>query len=111
MHLGQRVGLTRVGVALVLFGVLAIGLTVWDLRRVALADALVATDNLAIVLAAQTGRSMQSVDIVLRDVQERIAALGVGPPAVLSRGILCGWGRREDASRLTLVRAGSAWRR
>jgi diguanylate cyclase (GGDEF)-like protein len=85
MLLRQRVGLTSVGVGLVLVGVLAIGLTVWDLRRVALADALVATDNLAIVLAAQTGHSMQAVDIVLRDVQERIVALGVTTPEEFKR--------------------------
>jgi diguanylate cyclase (GGDEF)-like protein len=85
LQLLPRVGLTRVGIGLVLVGVLAIGLTVWDLRRVALADALVATDNLAIVLAAQTGRSMQAVDIVLRDVQERIGTLGVATPEEFSR--------------------------
>ncbi|HEY1932237.1 MAG TPA: EAL domain-containing protein [Acetobacteraceae bacterium] len=85
MEFGQRVRLIRVGVGLVLIAVLAIGLTVWDLRRITLAEALVATDNLAIVLAAQTGRSVQSVDIVLRDVQERIAALGVTTPEQFNR--------------------------
>jgi diguanylate cyclase (GGDEF)-like protein len=84
-HLVQRAALIWLGVGFVLVGVLAIGLTVWDLRRTTLADALVATDNLAIVLAAQTSRSMQAVDIVLRDVQERFAALGVATPEEFSR--------------------------
>jgi signal transduction histidine kinase/CheY-like chemotaxis protein/HPt (histidine-containing phosphotransfer) domain-containing protein len=81
MQLGQRGTLTRVGGCLLVVVVLAIGVTIWDLRRVALADALASTDTLAIVLAEQTNLSVQAVDIVLRDVQERIAALGVSTPA------------------------------
>jgi diguanylate cyclase (GGDEF)-like protein len=60
--------------------VLAIGITVWDLRRVALAEALSNTENLAIVLADETDHSVHAVDIVMQDVQERIAALGVTTP-------------------------------
>ncbi len=82
---GQRAALIRLGVLSLLVVVLAIGITVWDLRRATLADALVSTDNLAIVLAAQTGRSVQAVDIVLRDVQERITSLGVTTPAQYKR--------------------------
>ena len=82
---GQRAALTRLGVLSLLVVVLAIGITVWDLRRATLADAWVGTDNLAIVLAAQTGRSVQAVDIVLRDVQERIASLGVTTPEEFRR--------------------------
>jgi diguanylate cyclase (GGDEF)-like protein len=84
-QLGQRAALTRVGAGLLVAVVLAIGVTVWELRRATLADALVGTDNLAIVLAAQTGRSVQAVDIVLRDIQERIATLGVATPEAFRR--------------------------
>ncbi len=80
VYFGQRRTLTRAGVWLLAIVVLAIGGTVWDLRRVTLADASANTDNMAIVLAAQTNRSVQAVDIVLRDVQERIAALGAVTP-------------------------------
>ncbi len=65
--------------------VLAIGITVWDLRRVAVAEAVANTDNLAIVLAAQTSQSVEAVDIVMRDVQERVAALDVTTPAEFRR--------------------------
>ena len=82
---GHRATLTSVGVGALLVVVLAIGVTVWDLRRAVLADAWVSTDNLAIVLAAQTSRSVQAVDLVLRDVQERIATLGVTTPAEFRR--------------------------
>jgi hypothetical protein len=80
-----RATLTRVGAGLLVVVVLAIGVTIWDLRRVTLADAWANTDTLAIVLAEQTGRSVQAVDLVLRDVQDRIAALGVGTPEEFRR--------------------------
>src|ERR1700733_8817723 len=75
-----RATLERVGAAFLVVVVLAIGITVWHLRRGTLADTLVGSDNLAIVLAEQTSRSVQAVDIVLRDVQDRIAELGVATP-------------------------------
>jgi diguanylate cyclase (GGDEF)-like protein len=80
VQLGRRAALSRVGAALVVVAVAAIGMTVWDLRRATLADQIASTDNLAIVLAAQTNRMVQAVDIVLRDVQERIVAVGVTTP-------------------------------
>ncbi len=70
--------------------VLAVGITVWDLRRVVVAEAMKNTDNLAIVLAEQTSRSVQAVDIVLRDVQEHIASLHVTTPEEF-RSILSSW--------------------
>jgi len=79
-QLGRRTTLTRVGTWLLIVVVLAIGITVWDLRRATVAAVRTSTDNLAIVLAAQTGRSVQAVDIVLRDIQERIATFGVTTP-------------------------------
>jgi len=87
MQLGQRAALTRLGVWLLLVVVLAIGLTVWDLRRVTLADALVSTDNLAIVLAEETNRSVQAVDIVLREIQERVAGSGIATPEQFRRDL------------------------
>jgi signal transduction histidine kinase/CheY-like chemotaxis protein/HPt (histidine-containing phosphotransfer) domain-containing protein len=77
---GQRAALTRVGAWLLLAVVLAIVVTVWDLRRATLADALVSADNLAIVLAEQTSRSVQAVDVVLRDIQDYVVTSGVTTP-------------------------------
>jgi diguanylate cyclase (GGDEF)-like protein len=79
-HLAREGALTRAAVSLLAAAVLAIGITLWDLRQIVIADALVNTDNLAIVLADETSHSVQAVDIVLRDIQERIAAQGVTTP-------------------------------
>ena len=85
IRLGPRWTLTGFGAGLLTVVVLAIGMATWDLRRASLADARANTDTMAILLAEQTDRSVQAVDIVLRDVQERIAALGVGTPEEFRR--------------------------
>src|ERR1035438_7707429 len=77
--------LTFAGGMLLAAVVLAIGITVWDLRRVAVAEAVSNTENLAIVLADQTNHSVQAVDIVLRDVQDRVAAQNITTPEEFSR--------------------------
>jgi len=56
--------------------VLAIGLTVWWLRSDALDDATKDSDHLAIVLAEQTNRAAQSIDLVLDEIQGRLENLG-----------------------------------
>jgi diguanylate cyclase (GGDEF)-like protein len=65
-------------VAAGLFGaaVLAIGLTVWWLRSDAIDDATKDSDHLAIVLAEQTNRAVQSIDLVLDEIQGRLENLG-----------------------------------
>ncbi len=84
-ELQSRATLANVGVGLLFLVVLAIGLATWELRQTALADAWVSADDLAIVLAEQTSRSFQAVDIVLRDIQERIATFGVSTPEEFHR--------------------------
>lgn len=76
----QHVTLMRAGVCLLTGVVMAVAMIMWNLRGDTLVEAMVSTDNLAIVLAEQTSRSVQSVDIVLREVQEQIGALGVTTP-------------------------------
>jgi len=56
--------------------VLAIGLTVWWLRSDAIDDATKDSDHLAIVLAEQTNRAVQSIDLVLDEIQKRLENLG-----------------------------------
>ena len=82
---GHGRALAFAGVGLLIAVMLAIGTTVWDLRRIAVAEAVSNTENLAIVLAEQTSHSIQAVDIVLREVLERIAALDVTTPAEFRR--------------------------
>jgi diguanylate cyclase (GGDEF)-like protein len=60
--------------------VFAIGVTVWWLRADAIRDAGANAENLASVLAEQTNRSIQSIDLMLNDIQERTEALGVTTP-------------------------------
>jgi diguanylate cyclase (GGDEF)-like protein len=88
-RLGNRPGhgraLTLAGGCLFIAVVLAIGVTLLDLRRIAIVETMSNTENLAIVLADQTNHSVQAVDIVLRDVQERVAALDVTTPAEFRR--------------------------
>jgi diguanylate cyclase (GGDEF)-like protein len=71
------VGVTATILAIAVF---AIGLTVWWLRADAVRDAGANADNLASVLAEQTNRSIQSIDLLLNDIQERTEALGVTTP-------------------------------
>jgi len=56
--------------------VLAIGLTVWWLRSDAIADATSDTGNLATVLSEQTNLAVQSIDLVINEIQERLENLG-----------------------------------
>jgi diguanylate cyclase (GGDEF)-like protein len=59
---------------------LALGLTVWWLRLDAVDDASKSAANLAVVLAEQTTRSVQSIDLILNEVQEYLNDVGVTTP-------------------------------
>ena len=50
---------------------LAIGLTIWWLRSDAVADAFRNSDNLAVVLAEQITKSIQSIDLVLTEIKDQ----------------------------------------
>jgi diguanylate cyclase (GGDEF)-like protein len=74
-----------VAVGLIGLAVLAIGLTIWGLRVDATEEAANDTGNIATVLAEQTARSVQSIDLVLIELQERIATLGAATSDELHR--------------------------
>ncbi len=59
-------------VGLVCTAALAIGLTMWWLHAKAVADVVNDTGNLATVLADQLDRSVQSIDFMINELQERI---------------------------------------
>jgi diguanylate cyclase (GGDEF)-like protein len=65
--------------------VLALGLTVWWLRADAIEGASSDAANLAIVLAEQTNRSVQSIDLILDEVQEHLKQRGVTTPDAFRR--------------------------
>jgi hypothetical protein len=64
---------------------LAMGYTVWQLRSDAIDDAYKDTSNVATVLSEQVAQTVRSIDLVLTDIQERIALLGVRTPDDLQR--------------------------
>ncbi len=59
---------------------LAIALAIWWLRSEAIRDAARNAGNLAFVLAEQTNRSVQSIELVLNDLRERINASSTSSP-------------------------------
>jgi hypothetical protein len=67
----------RAATAVVLGLVLASGIGIWLLRQGAIADTEDDDNRLGVVLAEQTARTLQSVDLVLQDLAGQIASLGV----------------------------------
>src|ERR1700690_4590480 len=68
--------LVAVAAGLLGAAVLAIGLTIWWVRSDAIEDATSDTGNLATALAEQTNLAVQSIDLVLNEIQERLENLG-----------------------------------
>ena len=61
-------------IGLIGLAAVAIGATLWSLRDDAIDLAIADTANIATVLAEQTARSVQSIDLVLTETTERIAS-------------------------------------
>jgi diguanylate cyclase (GGDEF)-like protein len=61
------------------------GFTIWHNRQSALEDHLRQMNSMGVVLAEQTGRYVQLVDLILQEVQSRIATLNVVTPADFQR--------------------------
>jgi PAS domain S-box-containing protein len=72
--------LSFVGFGLLLVILLTACVAVWDRREEALAHARRETANLGIVLAEQTARSLQAVDLVLEEIRAASLHLGVETP-------------------------------
>jgi hypothetical protein len=70
-----------VGIGLLVVILLAAGAAVWERRIEGLTRSAEQTSNLGVVLAEQTARSIQAVDLVLQEVQGIVAAAGVDNPA------------------------------
>lgn len=60
-----------IAAGLIGLAVIAIGVTINSLRQDAIADATTEAGNIATVLAEQTSRSVQAIDIVMTELQER----------------------------------------
>ena len=78
-------GLIGVTLGLIGLAVFAVGATIMALREDALRDARNDTANIATVLAEQTERSVQAIDIVTSDIGDRLGNVGgeIAPDAFL----------------------------
>jgi PAS domain S-box-containing protein len=76
----SRHGLALCGSLFILVTIIAAGFAVSNLHSERLADEMKNTKNLAVVLAAQTARSFQAVDVVLQKMQAMALAAAVEKP-------------------------------
>jgi len=72
--------LMAVGAALVLGTIAGSCLVAWELHDRALSESERGLANLTVVLAEQTARSFQAVDIVLKELQDRVVQDGIATP-------------------------------
>src|SRR5579864_713708 len=77
--------LSLAGIILVGITLVAAGLTIWDRHEEAIASYRREISNLGTALAEQTERSMQAVDLVLKEVQAEVVARGIQTPEQLRR--------------------------
>jgi hypothetical protein len=73
---------TLVGLAigLIIIGMIATAATIWAWRRDTTTAAVRDIGNIATVLAEQTSRSVQSMDLVLSDMIDKLQAMGATSP-------------------------------
>src|ERR1017187_1952034 len=72
--------LMAVAVGLIGTATLVIGLTIWWMHSNAISDAFENNDNLAVVLNEQLANSIQSIDLVLTEIQGQEEILGERTP-------------------------------
>jgi PAS domain S-box-containing protein len=73
------------GAVLVGVTIIAAGLTIWDRHEESIASYRREINNLGTVLAEQTARSMQAVDLVVKEVQAKVLAAGADNPEDFKR--------------------------
>ena len=79
--------LSFAGALLVAVTIVAAGLTIWDRRGETIASYRREIANLGTFLAELTARSMQAVDLVLKEVQAKVSAANVRTPDELKRSM------------------------
>src|SRR5215470_12928840 len=73
------------GAVLAAAAAVAVGGTIWQLRTDAIDEARRDTANLAMILAEQTERSIQGIDLVLRELQDDITNMKLETTEALER--------------------------
>ena len=89
------------GVALTFLALLAVGGTIWQRRASTLEEAQRDIVNLALVLGEQTARSVQAVDLVVRDLHDDIVEKNIETPAAFDEILGAEETHRIFKSRLT----------
>src|ERR1700744_334492 len=77
-----------IGITLIVATLAGSALAIRDLHQQAIELSRVAVHNLSVVLTEQTSRYVQVVDLVLQEVQARVAALGVRSPDELGPAVI-----------------------
>ena len=72
-----------IGLALIVVTTLGCAAAIWDLHQQAIDQQRVAVINLSVVLAEQTNRYLQVVDLVLQEVQSHLAKRAIHETAEL----------------------------
>jgi len=75
------------GAVLAVAAAVAVGGTIWQLRTDAIDEARRDTANLAMILAEQTERSVQGIDLVLHELQDDIANMKFDTPEAFGRAL------------------------
>ncbi len=79
-HFGSSRGLALSACLFIGVTIIAAGFAVWDLRVDRIADEMKDTQSLGVVLAEQTERTIQAVDLVVQQTQAMVLAGGVQKP-------------------------------
>ena len=79
-HFRSRRGLALSGCASIVVVVIAASLAIWNLRADRIQDEMRDAQSLAVVLAEQTARTIQAVDLVVQQTQAMVLAKGVQNP-------------------------------
>src|SRR6478735_10479553 len=72
--------LVGLATGIIVVGIIATAVTIWAWRRDTTAAAIRDIGNSATVLAEQTSRSVQSMDLVLSDMIDKLQAMGATSP-------------------------------
>jgi diguanylate cyclase (GGDEF)-like protein len=91
------------GVVMIVAALVFVGGTIWQLRADALEEAQRDTANLAVILAEQTERSVQAIDLILRDLQDDIGGMKLASPEAFDRALGGERTHRGLAARLARV--------
>jgi PAS domain S-box-containing protein len=80
LHFRSSSGLVLSGLLFITITLMAAGLAIWNLREGRIADEMRDTQDLSVVLAEQTARTIQAVDLVIQQTQAMVQAKGVQAP-------------------------------